>query len=122
MRNKIVEQQLKLCSYADLTQFDEKSNTFYIKKYTKPKYDIGKCYLVRVSRELVNNSTSILASNWNHGTSPKYEYLKIYVSKITGKMLSVDAIYFDNTNQQDIPGEMWSGFLSVDDLTQLAQL
>lgn len=41
---------------------------------------------------------------------------------MTGKMLSVDAIYFDNTNQQDIPGEMWSGFLSVDDLTQLKQI
>lgn len=122
MRNKIVKQQLEHCSYADLTHFDSVTNTYFIPKYTKPKYDVGKCYLVKVMREFVNNPTTILATNWNKGTSPMHEYLKVYVSKIVGKMIYVDAIYFDSTLNQDIPGEMWSGYLDVDNLTQLAQL
>lgn len=107
MRNTI-KKQLEQCRYADLTDYDPSTNIYHIPKYTKPVYEIGKYYLVKLSIGLVNNNNSVLAANWNHCTSPSSEYLKIVVNKQLGKNILVDGLAFDITTNTDL-NSMWSG-------------
>lgn len=118
---KIVLEQLKKISFANLDNFDEKSLTFYIPKYTKPKYDIGKCYLIKLAPELVNNANTIATTNWNNGSFPKNQYYKAYVSNIIGAMVKVDCLAFDYETRQDL-SNMWSGWLPIKEITQLATI
>lgn len=116
--NKIIEEQLKNVVYADLSNYDEKTNTFFIKKYTKPVFLSGKCYIIRVNKQIINNSYSVLATNWNNGLSPKNEYYKAYVSKTLGKMIYCDCLAVDYKNKKDLT-EVYSGWFNIEDLTQL---
>lgn len=118
---EFTKKQLAKCSYADLSDYDERTNTYKIPKYSKPKYEVGKMYLVKVSGGLVNNADSVIATNWNAGTAPKMPYLKVYVSKILGKMLYVDSICYDYDRFTDT-SIMWSGWLPIDELSQIEQL
>lgn len=61
--NKIVKEQLDSCNYAKLENFDSTTNTYFIPKYTKPQFKVGKCYLVVVSKAIVKNSNSVMATN-----------------------------------------------------------
>ena len=119
MRSKIVETQLKKCSYADLSHFDSTTGVFNIPKYSKPKFDIGKMYIIQVANELVNNNSSVIATNWNNGTSPKSQFLKIYVSKMVGKMIYVDSLVFNIDTKSDT-NITWSGWLPTEQITQIA--
>lgn len=116
-----IKEQLKKCSFADLSNYDEKSQTFFIPKYTKPTYDLNKCYLIEIADYLINNKTNLIAVNWNNSTAPAYKYLKIYVSKLLDKMIYVDTLAYDIVNNQDI-NNYWSGWLSIDDIKQLARI
>ena len=114
-----VKQQLAKCNYANLNNYDEATNTYIIPKYTKPKYDLGKMYIVQLPAIIINNPDSVLACNWNNSTYPKSNYLKIYVSKSAGKMIYVDSIGYNLETRQDLTN-MWSGWLPTDELTQIA--
>ena len=111
----IIKKQLQSCSYADLSNYDPTTNTFLIPKYAKPCFVLGNMYLVQVSGALVNNLSSVTATNWNNGTAPSYPYLKIYVSKSLGKMIYVDSIGFDPQTRSDI-NVLWSGWLPTEEL------
>jgi hypothetical protein len=78
-------------------------------------------YLVQLPLELVNNTSSVVASNWNNGTAPKFQYLKVYVSRLLGKMVYVDSIGYDVNTRQDI-NTLWSGWLPTEEIMQLATL
>jgi len=116
---ELIKQQLAKVNYADLSNYDETTGVFNIPKYSKPKFDIGKMYIVQVANELVNNNNSVIATNWNNGTSPKGACLKIYVSKIVGKMLYVDSLVFDLATKSDTM-ILWSGWLPTEQLTQIS--
>lgn len=113
-----IKKQLQECNFADLSNYDQKTNTFIIPKYSKPIYELNKCYLVKVATYFINNTSTVIASNWNNNTAPKTPYLKIYVSKKMGKMIYADCLSYDFETQSDL-SFMWSGWLSVDDLTQI---
>lgn len=117
--NPLIKKQLEKVTYADLSKFNPATNTYYIKKYTKPKYDLGRCYLIRLSLELVNNLTSIWATNWNNGTAPSNEYLKVHVKGFSGKLVKVDSVAFDIDAGADLP-VTWSGYLPIDYITQIS--
>ena len=121
MIRPIIKEQLEKCQFADLNNFDPVTNTFYIKKYSKPTYELNKCYLVKLPISIVNVSDSVLAVNWNNGSCPKTQYLKIYISKTMGTMIYVDSIGFDFDTRQDI-SLMWSGWLNTTELTQISAL
>jgi hypothetical protein len=70
---------------------------------------------------IVNAADSVLAVNWNNGTCPKTQYLKIYISKAIGTMIYVDSIGFDFDTKQDL-SMMWSGWLDSVQLTQISAL
>jgi hypothetical protein len=116
-----IREQLKKCNFADLANYDEKSQTFFIPKYCKPTYDLNKCYLIEVADYFIGNKTNLIAVNWNNGSAPVNKYLKIYVSKMLGKMIYVDTLAYDIITNQDI-NNYWSGWLSVDDIKQLARI
>lgn len=121
MIRPIIKEQLDKCQFADLNNYDPSTNTFYIRKYCKPTYEINHCYLVRLPLNIVNTADSVLAVNWNNGSCPKTQYLKIYISKAMGTMIYVDSVGFDFDTKQDL-NLMWSGWLDSSQLTQIAAL
>lgn len=121
MIRPIIKEQLEKCKFADLNNYDPKTNTFLIKKYSKPTYELNHCYLVKLPLSIVNAADSVLAVNWNNGLFPKAQYLKIYISKVFGTMIYVDSIGFDFNTKQDL-SVMWSGWLDTTSLTQIAAL
>lgn len=121
MIRPIIKEQLDKCQFADLNNYDPNTNTFYIRKYCKPTYEINHCYLVRLPLNIVDAPDSVLAVNWNNGSCPKTQYLKIYISKCLGNMIMVDSVGFDFNAKQDL-NLMWSGWLDTQTLTQIAVL
>ena len=121
MRSKIVKEQLDKCSFADLSDYNPTTRTYHIPRYVKPNYVVGNGYLVRIDSALVNNPNSILATNCNNGNYPKHAYYKIYVSKSLGKMIYFDGLAFDITTNTDLT-VMWSGWISVDNITLIKEL
>lgn len=121
MIRHIIKEQLDKCQFADLNNYDTNTNTFYIRKYCKPTYEINHCYLVRLPLNIVDAPDSVLAVNWNNGSCPKTQYLKIYISKAMGTMIYVDSAGFDFDTKQDL-NLMWSGWLDSAQLTQIAPL
>lgn len=118
---KLVKQQLEDCAFADLSKFVPEANAYFIPKYSKPSYEIGKCYIITVADHIVNNHTSTTAVNWNQGGAPKYKNLKIFVSKTLGKNIYVDSIGYNlETNQEII--DVWSGWLNIDEISQISKL
>ena len=77
-----IKKQLQKCDFADLNNYDPQTQTFHIAKYSKPVYEINCCYLVKIADYFLNNITTVIATNWNNNTAPKFSYLKIYISKI----------------------------------------
>lgn len=121
MIRPLIKEQLEKCQFADLNNYDQRINTFLIRKYCKPTYELNHCYLVRLPLSIINTSDSVLAVNWNQGNSPSTQYLKIYISKIMGPMIYVDSIGFDFDTKQDL-NIMWSGWLNIQELTQISSL
>ena len=121
MMSKIVEQQLKNCYFAKLNNYDPETNTYFIPKYTKPKYDLNTCYLIKVNKDIINNHFTMLATNWNSGRAPSQEYYKAYVSKAMGTYIYCDCLAFNWETKTDLT-EMYSGWFSTDDITQIAKL
>lgn len=118
---ELIKRQLQNCNYANLNNYDPATGTFIIPKYTKPHYALGNMYLVQVSGAVVNNTSSVIAVNYNNGTAPAYPYLKIFVSKALGKLIYVDSLGFDPSTKQDI-NVLWSGWLPVEELKLISQV
>lgn len=116
-----IKKQLEKCSFADVSNYDEATNTIKIPKYTKPTFDKGKCYVVKLNISLVNNPNSLAAINWNSGSYPKHEYLKIYIDNTLGKMIHVDSLAVDPETKKDIM-ELWTGWLPIEEITQICVL
>ena len=121
MIRQIIKEQLEKCQFASLNNYDRTTNTFLINKYSQPTYDLNKCYLVKLPTNVVNASDSVLAVNWNNGSFPISQYLKMYISKTLGNMIYVDIVGFDFETKQDL-SIMWSGWLNTSELTQIMTL
>lgn len=116
-----IKKQLNKVVYADLSNYDESTNTYHIKKYSKPKFEVGGCYLVQIANEIYNQPNSVYAINWNEGRYPKSKYMKVYVNKMMGKMSYVTGRDYDYDNQLDLES-MWSGWIPTDGMRQLEVL
>lgn len=118
---ELIKKQLELCSFANLSTYDPETSTFKIPRYVKPHFELGNMYLVQVSGAIVGNTDSVVAANYNNGSAPQFQFLKIFVSKSLGKMIYVDSIGFDPETRQDST-VMWSGWLPVDELTLISNI
>lgn len=115
--NKIIEKQLKQVQIADLTDFNKDTNTYNIPKFCQKRVSVGECYIIKLDRCLLSKTSSeVFANNWNKGSIPPFEYMKVDISKILGKNIFVNGIGFDFQTKQDI-NEMWSGWLPLTQIT-----
>lgn len=63
MNPEYINNQLNKCVFAKLDNYDSSTGVYHIKKYSKPRYDPGKCYIVKLSKAIINNTSNILSSN-----------------------------------------------------------
>lgn len=112
--NKLIKEQLDKIQVADISNYNSNNYHFIIPKYIADRFEEDKCYLIELNDILIkDNNESVLQSNWNNNTYPKYKYLKIDVNKVMGKMIKVNSIAYDYENKRDLL-EMWSGWLPID--------
>lgn len=116
----IIRKQLEECVFADISNYDPETNTFLIKKYNRPDYKVGSCYLIKLKDNVLYDKDSVLAINWNKGNLPIHNYIKIYVSQTMGKMIHVDGLYHNFETGEDYK-EMWSGWLNIDDIILISK-
>lgn len=119
MSNKIILDQLSKVELADLSHFDNETNSYFIPKRCDIKIEEDCCYLIEIKESLYLNQ--VLAINWNNGTFPKDKYLKIDVSKIMPKMIKVVSIGYDPTLNKDL-SNFWSGWLTLADISVIQKL
>lgn len=111
--NKIVEQQLNSVKIADLSNYNQETNTFQIPQYKETKLEVDSCYIICIDDVLLKyDENSTLISNWNKGTYPKSKYMKVDISKQIGDMVLVNGFCYDYEKQQDTL-LMWSGWLPI---------
>lgn len=110
----ILKNQLKQCQVADLSSGIETDDSIIIKipKFKGLRLEIGEQALVRVADELISTAGN---------TGPRIPYLKIYVSKLDGKLAYVDSLGFDFEHKKDLM-ITWSGWLPLDKIELIARL
>ena len=120
--NKTIQEQLDKVKIADLSQFNEETNTYFIPKFTYVKVENDRCYLICLDDVLlVENPNSILMTNWKNRTTPKCKYMKVEVVKNLGKMILVNGIGYDNNTKEDL-NYSWYGWLPVQNIKVISKL
>lgn len=110
---ELIKNQLKQVQYADLSNFNEDTATYIIKRRVDVKIEVDSCYIIRLKPSARSNMAVMI--NWNNGSMPSFNCLKADISKIMGKMIKVVAVGYDEQSQQDI-AKFWSGWLHIDDI------
>lgn len=113
MKNKIIEQQLKKVTLADLSDYEEKEDcyVYHIKKHVDVVLEVDKCYLIKVNLKKLRSDDYAYLVNYNRvNTIPECEYMKIDVVKKLATMFDVNAVYYDYENKEDL-NKSWSGWL-----------
>lgn len=115
--NPIIKKQLDSVQSIDLPEYNESTTHLVIQKVNKISNDdinVGDCYMIEVANYIINPPENFdLHTNWNGGIKPVYKHMKCAVTRIMGKMIKVDATYFDLNTGLDIGKEMWSGWLPL---------
>lgn len=120
--NKIIEEQLKKCSVADLSDYDISTHTYHIHKINNIKLEVNSYYIIRLKDYILDrNASSILSNNWNKGSVPMNKCMKVDVSKIMGKMIYINGIGYDYDSKEDI-NSVWSGWLPIQDIEILERI
>lgn len=117
--SKIIQEELQKVEYANLSNFNAQTNTYIIPKRSDLKLEMDNCYLIHLKPAAFTNE--VVKTNWNNGSVPSQEYMKVDVSKVAGKMAKVVGVGYDNTTQQDL-GYFWSGWLSIQDIEIIKKL
>lgn len=107
---------------ADLSNYDEATNTYIIPKISSKRPKVDCCYIIRLDKSLlIADPNSVLSSNWNKGTFPKCEYYKVDVVKEVGKLIYVNGIGYDNQTKQDLDS-YWSGWLPIQQVSIVEEI
>ncbi len=115
MRDYVKKQLLSL-ELAIPSSYDEKTNTYFIPRYTKPIYKVGKSYLVKLPDNYIS-----LMQGWGNKNYPKSNYLKIIVKNTLGKSINVDALEIDPQSLLDTE-RLWFGYLNTDYIEQIKKI
>ena len=118
-QKQIIKNQLNKVVYADLSNYDEKTNTYYIPKINQIKLQINHSYIIKVKDSLYNNE--LLKSNYNQGRTPPYKNYLIDVVSILGKVIKVNGVEYDLENNR-VLNNLWSGYLSIKDIEILKEM
>lgn len=123
--SKFAREQLRKCSIADVSNFNDNDLHIVIPKLGKMDLTMqrGCKYLVELAQYIVNPPDGFtLADNWNKGITPKEKYLIIEVVGVAGKMLKTDAVGFDYANNRTTDSkykDLWLPSKGVKALKQL---
>ena len=117
--NKLIEDQLKKVTCADLSNFNKETNTYLIPKKRDIKIEQDKCYLIRLTDKFFNNETVCI--NWNSGKLPKFKACKVDVLKIMGKMIKVNCIGYDEETDEDL-SYFWTGWIYLPDVEVIKKI
>ena len=111
--NKYVFEELKKCKVAQLPPYDSSTRQMIIPKaqnveqYLQP----GKCFLIKLESYILNPPEGFtLHDNWNQGKKPPQQFMKVEITQIMGKMIKVNGLGYDYSNQRDTD-EIWEGWL-----------
>lgn len=119
MSSKIIDQQLQKVQIADLSNYNEHTKTFFIKRKGGIKLEEDKGYIISLKDSAFTNT--VVINNWNNGSFPKDKYLKIDINKKINNMIKVVSIGYNPITRQDT-GRYWSGWLSVDNIDVIEKL
>jgi len=117
--NKLIGEELKKVQFADLSNYNQETNSYVIPQRKDIKVEIDKCYLVELKPSFFHKED--LYKNWGNTNQPHSKYLKIDVSKIVQKMIKVVAIEYDNEKKLDL-SSFWNGWLNLQDINVLKAL
>ena len=113
----VIQDQLAKVLMADLSNFDKETNTFFIKKYSHTKLEVGKYYVIKLDNILLDKDNDVMC-NWNNSVVPTSNCYKIEVIKSVGKLIYVQGISYDFENKKSL-GELWDGWLPTDEIRVL---
>lgn len=112
--NKLIEKELRKCTYAEIPTFDETTTTLYIPKSgirKKLQATVGSYFLIEIEDHiLVPDEGSTLASNWNKGTVPPCKHMNVCCIQVMGKMFKVEGVGV-NIETGDTLECFWTGWL-----------
>lgn len=111
--NKFIEKQLKNLKNKNI-DFNYTDNVIKFKKYVEPSYQKGHLYIIKLDNDLLNDD-SVLSINFNRGTCPRFNYLKIEIENIINTMIQVNSLGYDIEKNQDID-ILWSGWLPTNQI------
>ncbi len=120
--NKFVKEQLSKVKTAEIPPYDDTTVHMIIPRNA----DVGnvlkrdKCYLIQIAPYVISPPDGYtLHDNWNNGITPKYEYMKVEVNQLMGRMVRVTAVGVDNGVDTN---EMWNGWLPVQSIKIIKEL
>jgi len=124
MKNKIIEQQLKKVTLADLSDYEEKEDcyVYHIRKHVDAILEVDKCYLIKIDLKKLRSDDYAYLVNYNRvNTIPECDYMKVDVVKKLATMFHVNAVYYDYESKKDL-NKSWSGWLPQDTIKIINEL
>lgn len=114
--NKYAKESLKKVKKAKLPQYNDSTTHMIIPKLNNNLTNstlvtIGKCYILKLEKYIINPPPNFnLHDNWNKGIPPKHEYVKAEIQQIMGKMIKINSVGYDYTNNKDT-NDVWCGWV-----------
>jgi hypothetical protein len=118
--SRTLDKELAKVAVADLSNYNEATRTYIIPKFVAKKLENGKVYLLKLDSSLLSIIDNVVAINWNRGSIPQDSCYKAQVIKTIGKMVYIDGLAFDETNNVDL-NRTWSGWLPLQQIKMLKQ-
>ena len=118
---KDLMEKVKTVEVPDLTD----TNHIIIKKRLPTTTDLirlDRSYLIEIVTQcLPADNASLLKDNWNNGSMPRYQHMKVTIDNIVGKMVKVSGTAFDISTNTDI-ADAWSGWLPESAIKVLGEI
>ncbi len=109
----LIKQQLSSVQFADLSNYDKETNTYYIPKINQIKLKINHQYIIKIKDSLYFND--ILKTNYNNNSVPPFNCYLIDIMSILNRIIKVNAIEYDIENNKTLSNS-WGGYLSIKDI------
>ena len=99
-QEELVKEQLSKVQFADLSNYDEKTNIYYIPKINQIKLKISHQYIIKIKDSLYSNE--ILKTNYNNNSVPPFNCYLIDIMNILNRIIKVNAIEYDIENNKTL--------------------
>lgn len=112
--NEYIKAQLKLCSVAQIPEFDDSTTVINIpkgKRLSISDVAVGDYYLIELEDYIINPPPNFdLHINWNNNIKPVDKYLNCEIIQVMGKMIKVSGVGF-NYLYNETTDHIWEGWL-----------